>query len=496
MVWDHEVAGSSPVAPTKLDFLKANKDSSNKTMGDFEGTRRPSGDTAPGTNAVEAQELALFDEVFAVEREQDLADIKALMRRIQKDPWRGRLVDESRYEFAKAEGRLKYTDEQVEDGQWEADDLDFVIEVLRKEKIDKYFSTVADKYPQAMPVPDSMVRLDQEADIAEKLRSHMPVLIRGNWRMGKTSMVRSLETHQFGAKHSLFIDAMTEYLGEEESLEDFQNHFGADSVVEFIVEREFGDVKPKDRYPKEDEIKQQMTKSRKSPFEFLNEYLAQKDEEMFLSLDEVVGFIKQPEKMKYLASLKDLSQIRLAIVLHRIASFEDSFQEIFVGYETHFVRPLIVEEVGRLVRKPLDGTKITFTDDAIRRILEFTGGRPMEVNQVCRALMTQFSEHKNYRFSYRAEDIDALTGKKYWELQDAFRSAIDNYRQVYNRSMNDVERALIDRLILEGEVSTSDMDADAVQPLIDTTFVAKDETKGVYRVNGTLFKQVLLGLQH
>ena len=62
--------------------------------------------------------------------------------------------------------------------------------------------------------------------------------------------------------------------------------------------------------------------------------------------------------------------------------------------------------------------------------------------------------------------------------------------------MNDVERALIDRLILEGEVSTSDMDADAVQPLIDTTFVAKDETKGVYRVNGTLFKQVLLGLQH
>ena len=374
-------------------------------MGDFEGTRRPSGDTAPGTNAVEAQELALFDEVFAVEREQDLADIKALMRRIQKDPWRGRLVDESRYEFAKAEGRLKYTDEQVEDGQWEADDLDFVIEVLRKEKIDKYFSTVADKYPQAMPVPDSMVRLDQEADIAEKLRSHMPVLIRGNWRMGKTSMVRSLETHQFGAKHSLFIDAMTEYLGEEESLEDFQNHFGADSVVEFIVEREFGDVKPKDRYPKEDEIKQQMTKSRKSPFEFLNEYLAQKDEEMFLSLDEVVGFIKQPEKMKYLASLKDLSQIRLAIVLHRIASFEDSFQEIFVGYETHFVRPLIVEEVGRLVRKPLDGTKITFTDDAIRRILEFTGGRPMEVNQVCRALMTQFSEHKNYRFSYRAEDI-------------------------------------------------------------------------------------------
>ena len=69
--------------------------------------------------------------------------------------------------------------------------------------------------------------------------------------------------------------------------------------------------------------------------------------------------------MKYLADLKSLSNVQLAIVLHRFASFENSFKEIFDGYETCFVRPLTLEEVGTLVRKPLEGTQITFTDDVM-----------------------------------------------------------------------------------------------------------------------------------
>ncbi|MDP3769702.1 MAG: hypothetical protein Q8R40_02075 [bacterium] len=223
----------------------------------------------------------------------------------------------------------------------------------------------------------------------------------------------------------------------------------------------------------------------------MNDYLASKGEKAFLSLDEIIGFAEQPEKMKYLAGLKNLSQVQLAIVLHRFASFEDSFKEIFDGYETHFVRQLAIEEVGALVRKPLEGTHITFTNGAIQRIFEFTGGRPMEVNNICRALMDQFSEHKNYRFMYRAQDIDGLTGKETWQFGESFRVAIDTYKRVYNFSMSDEERAITDRLIEEGEVPVSEIDADTIQPLIDTTFVTKDESKGVYRVNGILFKRVL-----
>lgn len=210
-----------------------------------------------------------------------------------------------------------------------------------------------------------------------------------------------------------------------------------------------------------------------------------------MSLDEVIGFAEQPEKLKYLADLKGLDNIQLAIVLHRFASFENSFKEIFDGYETHFVKQLTLEEVGTLVRKPLEGTQITFTDDAIQRIFEFTGGRPMEINNVCHALMDQFSEHKNYRFTYRAEDIDGLTGKETWQFGESFRVAIDTYKRVYGRSMSDEERAIIDRLIEEGEVAVSEIDTEKVQPLIDTTFVAKDESKGIYRINGVLFKRVV-----
>ena len=40
-------------------------------------------------------------------------------------------------------------------------------------------------------------------------------------------------------------------------------------------------------------------------------------------------------------------------------------------------------------------------------------------------------------------------------------------------------------------MALADIDADVVQPLIDTTYVVKDEEKGVYRINGELFQWVV-----
>ena len=440
----------------------------------------------------EAQELATFDEVFGIDTQRDAEDIKKMMRFVRKDSKIGRMGSQWDYEGDKKYGRLKYSDEQVEAGQWEEDDLNFVIEELRKERIDNYFSDAAEKYEQARPIPDSIVRLDQETEIAKALRDDTPILIRGNSRMGKTSMTMSLATHQFGNENSIIMDARAESAGRGESLENFQQHFGAYRIAQFIAERELPGAEFQDRDKKEDAVKKQIAESQKSPFEFLNDYLAQRGEKVFLSLDEVIGLAEQPEKLQYLADLNGLHNIQIAIVLHRFASFEKLFKEIFDKYKTHFIKSLTLDEVGTLVRKPLEGTKITFTDDAIQKIFEFTGGRPMEINNVCRAVMDQFSEHKSYRFTYRAEDIDGLTEKETWQFGESFKVAIDTYKQVYSRSMNDEERAIIDRLIEEGEVAVSEIDAEQVQPLIDTTFVVKDESKGMYRVNGVLFKRVVL----
>lgn len=436
-----------------------------------------------------AQGLAMFDEVFGIDRERDTEDIKRMMRFVKNNH---ELSDEFAYERDRKSGALKYSDEQIEAEQWEEDDLNRVIEKLRKERMYEYFENIVDKYEQRSPISDSVVRLDQEAEIADTLRSNKPVLIRGNWRMGKTSMVRSLEAHQFGSENSIFIDVMGENVGKGVSTEDFRKYFGVDAIAEFIAEKELFGSELKDKIKREDEIREQIAESQKTSFEFLNDYLAQRGEKVFLSLDEAIGLVEQPEKLKCLADLKGLSNIQLAVVLHRFASVEDQLKAIFQGFETHFVRPLTLEEVGILVRRPLSGTRVTFTDSAIQKIFEFTGGRPMEINNVCRALMSRFSKHKNQKFTYNGNDIDTLTKKTTWYLEESFSSAIRNYKQVYTRSMNDEERAIIDRLIKDGEVSVSEIEAEKVQPLIDTTFVAKDEDRGTYRVNGELFKQVVL----
>lgn len=449
-------------------------------------------DAGEAQNFSEAQELVMFDEKFGIDKNRDIEDIKKLMKRVGKNPETGRIRNEYSYESDRNSGLLKYSDKQVENCQWEEDDLQLVIEELRKKRTDNYFGNIAGMYEQAMPIADSVVRLDQEAEIAQKLRNNIPVLIRGNWRMGKTSMVHSLVTHQFGATNSLFIDAMGEGPDRDASLDDFRKHFGVSTIAEFIAKREFPSAKSQDKFEKENQIRKQIKESQKLPFEFLNDYLSEKGEKVFLSLDEVMGFEEQPEKLKYLASLKGLSQVQLAIVLHRIASLEDSFKEIFDGYETRFVRQLTVEEIGTLIRKPLEGTSITFTDDAVQKIFEFTGGRPMEVNNVCRALMNQFSENKKYRFTYRAEDIEELAGKETGQLEKSFMIAIHNYRRIYTDSMSNEERVITDRLVREGEIPTSEVSADTIQPLIDTTFVTKDDNKGTYRINGELFRRVVL----
>jgi len=278
---------------------------------------------------------------------------------------------------------------------------------------------------------------------------------------------------------------------EGESLKDFKKCFEAYTIAEFIAKKELKDIELEDTFEKEKEIEKQIEKSQRSSLEFLNDYLLEKKEKVFLFLDEVISFAEQPEKMEYLAELKNLNQIQLAIVLHRFAPFENSFRKIFEGYETHFVRQLTIEEVKKLIRTPLENTKITFADEAIQKIFEFTGGRPMEVNMVCRALMDPFSEHKNYKFAYHAEDIDNLTKKRIWGLAKSFENAIENYNRVYSRSMSDNERAIIRRLIKEDKVPISEIDPDIIQPLIDTTFVVKDEGEGVYSINGELFKRVI-----
>lgn len=353
-----------------------------------------------------------------------------------------------------------------------------------KERVENYFNEIAQEYPEHRPVCDSAVRIDQEKEILEKIQKGAPVLIRGNWRVGKTSMINSLKKH---FENSLFIDTATD-ANKEESLDDFKKRFGAYAVAELFEKMET--KKANSTAEDEEEIRRRIKDSKKTPFEYLNDYLSEKNEKVFLSLDEVVGFIEEPEKLKYLASLKDFSQIQIAVVLHRIASSEKMFKDIFSGYETNFIRSLTLEETKQLIHRPLEDAPINFTNEAVLKIFEFTGGRPMEINNFCRTLMDMVSEHKKYKLVYTAEDIEDIAKKEIMSPGSFLDRAVNNYKRIY-QSLNEEEREIIDRLAGKNEISFSEIDENKIQPMIDLTLVIKDDKEKTYHINGEFFRQVI-----
>lgn len=105
--------------------------------------------------------------------------------------------------------------------------------------------------------------------------------------------------------------------------------------------------------------------------------------------------------------------------------------------------------------------------------------------------MDPSSTHKNYRFAYRAEDVEELTNKSTFALARSFGAVIENYKKIYKHGLSNEERTIIDRLGKEHEVPFSEISEQTVQPLIDTALITRDIDRRAYRLNGALFKRVV-----
>jgi len=376
----------------------------------------------------------------------------------------------------------KYHSQSPETGG-KADEEKFAeVLAMGEEERNRYFSEIACRYDQGMPVKDSVVRLDQEKAIAEDLESGRPVLIRGVWRTGKTSMVFSVGNHVYHNENCLF--ESVDIYSSDESPEEFKNNLVLGDAADIVSG-------PDASVERRDEATEEIEKSGKTPLEYLNDHLAAKGEKVFLSLDEAVVFYRNPEKLKFLASLKDLSNIRLGIVLHYVAESEKDFVEIFRDFKTHYVRPLTIEEVGLLVRRPLEGKPIDFTNEAIEKFFEITGGRPLEINNICYGLFYSFSKNKKWKARYDAADIEEFVNAAKEEYEGILRVVLRNYEKVYKIALGEAEREIIDRLINEAEIPANDkaLDSRAMQTLINLSFVREDKRAGAYVINGTLFAE-------
>jgi len=435
----------------------------------------PKDDATPDAREMNMQEQ--FDAFFDSEREPTQEEMQSMMRCLLKD---GSIC----YPFvliqAKEKGNLKYSEEQVAQEQWDSSDVFIARAAFEKENtVDYYFRDIEGQYECGRIIQDSIVRLDQEKAIVHDLEQGTPVLVRGNWRTGKSSMVASLTKHEYGEGRD--IRWSVDMFGAT-SVSDFQE--GCAYEIDGWIAEHGLDGKEKTG----DDVRQEREAEHMDPFAYLNRYLQEKKETLLLSFDEVIVLAEKEEKLlRYIASLQQYDHIKLAVVLHRYAAFEKNFADIFQGFKTHYMRSLTIAETGALVRRPLEGTKVTVTDDAIAEIHAISGGRPLEINTLCYLVFDPKSAQKRRQFFVDRDDILAEMDMSHWERRDTWRNIRNNYEKVYSKSMNDEERAIIDRL-MQGEAPCAEFDAHMVQPLIDTTFVERDEQRDVYRINGTLFQ--------
>jgi len=241
----------------------------------------------------------------------------------------------------------------------------------KEEKMVEFFDKVADGYEATNPVDDSIVRLDQEEALLESLRAKVPILVRGYYHVGKTSMAKTIVRRHY--QNDVYLTGTGEI---KAPFEEFKKTFGIRQVRQYILERERPEIMDEQIRQAEREIEKRIDESDLSPLGYLDRYLGQRGEQALLVLDEVMHIVgtRDREKLNYLASLRELANLDLIIILHRSAEDEELLGETFAGFETYYPRALTFEEVNLLVHRPLEGTPIRFTPGAIREVLAFTGG--------------------------------------------------------------------------------------------------------------------------
>ncbi len=353
------------------------------------------------------------------------------------------------------------------------------------------FHKAWEEFMSLHPRTESVVRLDQEAAIVADLGTGTPVLVRGNWRIGKTSMILTVAKAHFQDESAMYID-VGHYAGSksESSPEGFRKLFGIDHVRDLIVDKENVDQGSPSYYdrPRREEVKKDIIDSDKGAFEYLNDYLNARGEHAVVGIDEVIGYSGRPEMLQHIADISKFPSIRLMVVLHRFHEHEPMFRSLFESFDSQYIRTLALEETARLVRHGLRETPIKFTDGAVEAVHEFTGGRPMEINNLCAAMFDPFrvSDYAIHRDVYEAKDILKFTEEDFWKTREVFQVATHTYERVFRHAMSAQERALISGL-LKGE---NFLDGD-VSSLAEVNAVRKDPNTGRWHINGRLFQRIM-----
>lgn len=362
-----------------------------------------------------------------------------------------------------------------------------------KEAMRRYFEDLAQEYSTVMPVENSVVRIKQQTEILKALEAGTPVVIEAHKRQGKTSMLKSLgnQWQEKNGTEPLYID-MNKRDSEWAmvSPEQFQSELGKKEIIKFI-NNNFSEISPA-------EVASEM--DGKNPFQALDNLMGKYGKEALLEIDELFQTGKKNDgRLETLAeNLKNLKNVKVLLAWHPFDTVSEQAGAAFKEYARTPIKPLSLEDAKILIERPLKklGSDVSFSDEAIKKIFDYAGGRPMDMNLFCGQLTGGGDFVAAQTMRYEKKDIEDFIAKNnlndtYFAAQ-GFRAISADIPEIYRLDLNKEHKNAINLLIKSGgEVKISDIAEQNANELINIGLVLRDEENNTYKINGDLAYNLL-----
>ena len=243
------------------------------------------------------------------------------------------------------------------------------VKTLVEERLNEYSQRIRNNIPSVgRALTDSVVRLDTQAAIESELAKGASVLIRGPWRVGKSTMGMCVGTH-YGRERCIYEDIGIY----TPAIDHIRKHLCRRDVATLLTLYRQPGLDPKsDQFDElRDKIDAEIDASGKSPLIFLNEQLMEMNfhGSVLVVLDEVIGWIdKQTEALEFITELAALEKIQFLVVMHSFAKYEQQVADIFQDWPQFPILPISVEEATAMFSSWFAGTAVRFEPDAITEL--------------------------------------------------------------------------------------------------------------------------------
>lgn len=310
----------------------------------------------------------------------------------------------------------------------------------------------------------------------DELAAHMTgghhLCIRGFWRIGKTTMMKSV------LKRACERSGGAAFLLD---LRDPERDDGLPQSVEAVLGRVTAKVNEFLARVGATELKADP----KKPLEVLGELAAP----LFLGFDELVALTSLGDAgaaQVIEALLVTPRNVRVAVVCHRHRDMDALFEALVVnraGVATVTVPPISDEELADLVQAPAAPLGVTFENEALGALAEISGNRPWELFSLLSILTAKLP--KDWKGAITPAQVDELVNLDLLGESDEGRALLDNHLRILVTAMNAEERTVMELLSAgkEGEATE-----DALARLLEAGWILEAEEG--YAINGALIEYV------